>query len=255
MSGSQRLSIPTIGLLTCVAQLVAISQPYNLPPTLTVPSWASVSSLQLELAALWHGGFLTYVLSSGLVRVGLLVLIRASSTSTLQLVNALAVPLGVATLTPGLPQNVQALLIALGGGALYLLGQTRLAVPKRNRQRKNFMDELMQEKKEQKRKKAVEPVPKQNRQRMNFMDELRQEKKEKEKKKAGEPETPRQDKLLTWQEQQERNKNRLEAQQQERKKQERLRRMQQRWARQEEQQRESDQQQSSEPLMYADDDK
>merc|ERR1712008_563657 len=80
---------------------------------------------QQELPALWHGELLTYILLSGLVRVSLLVLIRASSASTLQLVNALAVSLGAAILTAGLPQNMQALLLASCGGALYLFGRTR----------------------------------------------------------------------------------------------------------------------------------
>jgi len=276
MSGSQRLGIPTVGLLTCVAQLVAISRPHNWPPTLAAHSWSSTSALQQELAALWHGGPLTYILLSGLVRVALLVLIRAASASTLQLVNALAVPLGAAILTAGLPQNMQALLLASGGGALYLLGQTGQlikaevpALPKKNQQRKNFMDELMQEKNKQEQKKAVEPaVPKQNRQRKNFMDALMQEKNKQEQKKAAEPAVPkqnplhknfmdelRQEKKEQEQKQQESNRIRREAQKQEQRQQKRLRRMQERWARQEELQREREQQRSSEPLMYADDEK
>jgi len=155
MSGSQRLSIPTVGLLTCIAQLVAMSRPHIWPPTLSAPSWALPSTLQQELPALWHGGPLTYILLSGLVRVAFLVLIRASSASTLQLVNALAVPLGAAILTSGLLQNMQALLLASCGGVLYLLGWTRQFI-KQNRLRKNLMGERMQDKKEQLLKTAVE---------------------------------------------------------------------------------------------------
>jgi len=229
MSGSQRLSVPTVGLLTCVAQLVAILRPHSWPPTLATPAWASVSALQQELEAFWHHGPLTYVVFSGLVRVALLVLIRASSASTLQLVHALAVPLGAATLTSGLPQNVQALLLASGGGALYLLGQKSQlikakapAAPK-NRQRKQEWE------------KAVE-IPK-----------LKKE--ETETKQVTEAEPSRQEKkLLTWEERQ----DRLQEQKNERRQQERLRRMQVRWAQQEEMQREMQQNPPSEPSMYAD---
>merc|ERR1711956_198189 len=164
--------------------------------------------------------------------------------STLQLVNALAVSLGAAILTAGLPQNMQALLLASCGGALYLFGRTRQlikaqapAVPKTSLPRNTFMDELAQEKEKQEQKKAVEPtVPKQ---RKNFLEELMQEKQEQQLKKDVEA-TSRQD--------------RPEAQKQEQKRKERLRRMQARWAQQEEKQRNSDEE-PSEPLMYADDTK
>jgi len=271
MSGMHRLGIPTVGLLTCVAQLVAISRPHHWPPALAPPSWVLPSALQQELAILFHGGPLTYILMSGLVRVALLLLIRASSASTLQLVNALAVPLGAAILTSGLPQNVQALLLTSGGGALYLFGQTRQLIkakepaqPKNNQQRKNFMDDLMQEKKKQEQKKAVP----QSRQRKNFMDELMQEKKKQEQKKAVEPAVPRQDRLrknfmdeLMQEKKEQKQKKAVEAatsqdaQKQEQRQQARLRRLQARWERQEEEQRENDPQQPSEPLMYADDKK
>jgi len=287
LSGSQRIGIPTVGLLTCLAQLVAILRPHNWPPTLAAHSWTTPSALQQELAALWQGGSLTYVVLSGLVRVALLVLRRAASASTLQLVNALAVPLGAAILTAGLPQNVQALLLASGGGVLYLLGQRKQlikaevpALQKKSQQRKNFMEELMQEKNKQKQKKAAEPaVPKQSRQRKNFMDELRQEKNKQKQQKAVEPAVPKKSPLRknfmdelkqekkkqelkkakraqeSWQEDQEQNRIRQEAQKQEQRQQRRLRRMQARWKQQEEQQREGEGQRPSEPLMYADDEK
>merc|ERR1712008_651426 len=101
-----------------------------------------------------------YLLVRGLLRVSLLVLIRASSASMLQLVTAMAVPLGAAIFTSGLQQNVEGLLLALGGASLYMLGRQREQVAKAEEsvavkkvtqvgQRMSFMDELKTEKKKQ----------------------------------------------------------------------------------------------------------
>jgi len=117
MSG-QRLNIPTVGLLICIAQLVAIARQQYWPPLGAVPG---------EMAALWNTGSLTYVIVSGLLRVSLLVLIRATSASTLQLLNAVAVPFGAALSTSGFVLNLQALALASGGAILYLFGQREQA--------------------------------------------------------------------------------------------------------------------------------
>jgi len=157
MLGKQPVSIPMVGLVVCIAQLIAIARPQNWPPTLAAPPWASASALHIELAALWHSGPLTYVIVSGLLRVSILVLISNSSASTLQLVNAVAVPLVATILTSGNQQNVDALLLALGGTALYVLGHreqvAKAVAPSMSnkvRQRTTYMDEVRQEKKEQK---------------------------------------------------------------------------------------------------------
>merc|ERR1712008_112347 len=97
-----------------------------------------------------------YLLVRGLLRVSLLVLIRASSASMLQLVTAMAVPLGAAIFTSGLQQNVEGLLLALGGASLYMLGRQREQVAKAEKpvavkkatKRMSFMEELRKEKKE-----------------------------------------------------------------------------------------------------------
>lgn len=114
----QRLDVPTVGLLICIAQLVAIARQQYWPPLAAAPG---------EIAALWNAASLTYVIVSGLLRVSLLVLIRASSASTLQLLNALAVPLGAAFYTSGFQHNTQALVLASGGAFLYLFGQQQQA--------------------------------------------------------------------------------------------------------------------------------
>jgi len=118
MSG-QRLNIPTVGLLICIAQLVAIARQQYWPPLASAPR---------EMAAIWHSGALTYIVVSGLLRVSLLVLIRATSASTLQLLNALAVPFGAAFFTSGFQSNFQALMLGTGGAVLYLLGQREQAL-------------------------------------------------------------------------------------------------------------------------------
>mmetsp|Transcript_124726 Transcript_124726/g.249063 ORF Transcript_124726/g.249063 Transcript_124726/m.249063 type:complete len:495 (-) Transcript_124726:197-1681(-) len=223
LTGNQRFSIPAVGLLICIAQLLAVVLPRYRPPT--------SAALYTELATLWHSRSLAYVFVSGLLRVSLLVLIRASSASMLQLANAMAVPVGAAIVTSGLQQNVEALLLASGGAALYLLGREREQVPK-----------------------FVEPaLAKKAGKRMSFLDELKQEKKEAERMKGTEAETSRQAKERAWMNQQEANRRRLDAQQRQKKQSERLRRLQARWSQQEERQREGKgQQQPPEPLMYAD---
>merc|ERR1712062_191445 len=149
MAGGRKFSIPTVGLLIYIAQLAAIVRPHSWPPTFAAPL--------IELSALWQSGSLSYIVVSGLLRVSLLVLIRTSSASMPQLVNAMAVPLGI-FFTPGLEPNAGALPLALGGASLYLLGrpQRRLAKAERSvtatkitakkytlaGQRESFMDEL-----------------------------------------------------------------------------------------------------------------
>jgi cobalamin-dependent methionine synthase I len=74
----------------------------------------------------------------------------------LQLVTAMAVPLGAAIFTSGLQQNVEGLLLALGGASLFMLGRQREPVAKAEKpvavkkasKRMSFMEELRKEKKE-----------------------------------------------------------------------------------------------------------
>jgi len=172
-----RLSIPIVGLLICLAQLTAI----------VVPPWASAPALHVELASLWHRQHLLYVVLSGLLRVSILVLICSSSASTLQLVNALAVPLVATILTSGLEQNVHALLFALGGGVLYVFEQkeimTKAAAPfvsRKGRQRK--MDKLglndngTKEKRQQERLRRLQERWKQEEQREAEQQQQQQQK-------------------------------------------------------------------------------
>jgi len=173
MSGRRPLSIPIVGLLVCVAQLIAVARPHTWPPMLAAPSWASASAWHMELAALSHRGPLLYVMVSGLLRVSILVFIWNSSASTLQLVNALAVPLVATILTSGLQQNVQALLLGLGGAAMYAFGQRQKKakalfrpVSDTVRRRRTFMDEVRQANKDLREEQRKEEKQERQRERL-----------------------------------------------------------------------------------------
>merc|ERR1719433_2465888 len=99
---------------------------------------------------------------SGLLRVSILVLISKSSASTLQLVNAAAVPLVATILTSGQQQNLHALLLALGGSALYVLGHKQKVTKAiatstsiKVRQRALFMEEVKLQQKEKKQQQRL----------------------------------------------------------------------------------------------------
>lgn len=242
--GKNRLSLPAVGLLVCLGQLSAFLLQRTWSPTSAIPSWATLTELLYSSGV---GSVTLYVIVSGLLRLSLLLAIQRSSASTVQLVNALAVPLGATLLTSGLQHNVQALLLASGGGILYLLAQTMMNTTV---EAESLPAEVVEKKAE------VKEQRKQDSEKLKFLEELKREAEEEQeqlKKRQDELRRQKEEKRRQQEEEQRRKQEEARKQQQQ---EERLQRLKERWVQQEERQREEEQQCQTrpEPKMYSDED-
>mmetsp|Transcript_8619 Transcript_8619/g.24198 ORF Transcript_8619/g.24198 Transcript_8619/m.24198 type:complete len:586 (-) Transcript_8619:192-1949(-) len=115
LTGSRPLGIASGALLLSLAQLGAgWAQPAWPPAAHAAPAAA---------ALLWSpgaGAVWLYVLASGALRLSLIWALQVASAPTVQLLNALAVPLGAAVLGAGSPRNIFAVALSCVGAFLYL---------------------------------------------------------------------------------------------------------------------------------------
>jgi len=122
LTGSRPPGIAAAAFLTSAAQLVASA---------ALPDWPSAAGFSAgppSVALLWSpgcGSLWLYALASGGLRLSLLWALRVSSASTVQLLNALALSVGVAVLASTSVRNLLALLLSCSGGALYFWAHTR----------------------------------------------------------------------------------------------------------------------------------
>jgi len=116
--GSQTIGIPMVAALVSIVQLVAFSLPLSL---------SSATPSITPSGAVGGSALLAYIAVSGALRLSLVWAIRAASSPTVQLVNALAVPLGATLLASSQQRNALGLVAALVGAALYLRALPRRA--------------------------------------------------------------------------------------------------------------------------------
>ncbi|CAE8665457.1 unnamed protein product, partial [Polarella glacialis] len=126
------LSVPTVAFVSSFALLLALAAP-QVGFALGRHTWSlrEVASLLLGPVPMFGDlsiSVLSYIAASGVLRLTLAWALRASSATTVQLVNAVAVPFGAAMLTLAEPAPVipKRLLLALGtslvGSSLYFFG-------------------------------------------------------------------------------------------------------------------------------------